>query len=286
MTNPNLKKVQNVKSTWYLWLFPLFALMISAWLFMEYFNQRGPSIKIAFDDGSSIQAEKTRIRYRGVGIGLVKKVTISEDGKSVIAHVTLQRDAEHFAVEGSKFWMVTPKVNFQGVSGLETLFEGTYIAVQPGPPKGAKTLEFKGRLSGESNESMEDTTSYFLETNHAESVGPGDSVTFRGLKIGSVTKVTLSKTAQMVVAQINVENRYVKLIRTNTVFWRKVGVQAKLGLFNSELKINALDSLLHGGVDLFTPDAPGEIANAQAHFPLLSAPPKGWEKWNPKLEFN
>jgi paraquat-inducible protein B len=86
--------------------------------------------------------------------------------------------------------------------------------------------------------------------------------------------------------QINIENKYGRLIRTNTVFWRKVAVQAKLGLFNSELKINSLDSILHGGIDFSTPEPVGPIAKARTRFGLEQAPPKDSSNWNPILGWN
>lgn len=273
------------RSTWYIWLFPLFAVGIAVWLFMGYFDQQGPEIKIRFDDAATIRPDKTRIKFRGVSIGTVDKIEISDDNRDVVAHVTLQRNATGFAVEGSRFWVVTPKVNIQGVSGLETLFEGPYIAVDPGPRNNKRKLDFVGQSTKGIEESMEDTAAYFLEAPFVESINAGDPVSFRGLNIGTVTKVSLAKTSQNVLIQINIEGRYTKLIRTNTVFWRKVGVQANLGLFKSEVKINSLESLLRGGIDLFTPDPPGPMAKGHTHFALNATPPKDWEKWNPRLEF-
>lgn len=285
MANALKSNLDRFRSSWYIWLFPLFAVGISAWLFMGYFDQRGPQIKIHFDDASSIKADKTTIRYRGVNIGSVDKIVISNDNKEAIAHVTLRRDAAEFAVEGSRFWVVTPKVNIQGVSGLETIFEGPYIAVDPGPRNAKRKLDFSGRATSGIEESLEDTSTYYLEAPFVESINTGDPVSFRGLNVGSVTRVNLSKTSQAVVVQINIENRFTKLIRTNTVFWRKVGVDAKLGLFNSEVKISSLESLLRGGIAFFTPDPAGPMAKGRSHFALNPAPPKDWEKWNPKLEF-
>ncbi len=278
------KTKAKVKSYWYVWLFPVVAILLSAWLFRGYLRQRGPVIEISFEDASSIQPEKTRIRFRGVTIGVVKEIILAEDNKSVVAYVQLQRDASRFAVKGSKFWIVAPKVGFQGISGLETLFEGTYIAVQPGPAEGEEETEFKGKLVSESSESLENTRAYTLESPNLESVSAGDAVTFRGLGIGTVTSIGLSKNGQLGIVQINIHSKYVRLIRTNTVFWRKVGVQAKLGLFGSEIKVNSMDSILHGGVELFTPDPAGEIAKGGTKFSLLPTAPKGSEKWNPVLE--
>ena len=276
--------IKKVTFSWYVWVFPLIAIGICAWLVKDAFSHKGPKIRISFEDASSIQAEKTRIRFRGVIIGTVKKVEISENQKEALVDVNLQKEAENFAVEGSKFWLVTPKVGLQGVTGLETIFEGTYIAVQPGNPDNAQKLDFKAKMGHEPEETNENTSLFILETSNAESITLGDSVTFRGIVVGTITEVNLAKGGQMVLVQIHIQNRYAHLIRSNTVFWRKVGVQAKLGLFSSEVKVNSLDSIMHGGVEFFTPDSPGERAKALTKFPVLQAPPKGSEKWNPKLD--
>lgn len=284
MTTPTHQRFKSIYSGWALWFFPVIAVVICAWLFFDYYQKRGPVITIKFDDASGLQAEKTRVRYRGVTIGIVKTVKLSDDAKDVIATINLQKEAELFAVEGSKFWVVVPKVTFQGVTGLDTLFEGTYIDALPGLPENPDQRDFKASVNSESTNSLENTTAYFLETSNAESVSAGDAVTFRGIAVGSVTKVTLSKNSQVVVVQLNMHNKYIKLIRTHTVFWRKIGIQAKLGLFGSEVKINSMDSIMRGGVEFFNPDDAGEIAKAGSRYNLSSAPPKDYEKWNPKLE--
>ncbi|MGE9746508.1 MlaD family protein [Bdellovibrio bacteriovorus] len=276
------QRAKKIGSHWYVWLFPAFAVAISAWLLVQYLTSLGPEIIISFDEGSSIEAEKTRLSYRGVTVGKVTEVALSEDQKKVLVHARLDKSAKSFAQEGAKFWIVTPKVSIQGITGLETLIGGPYIAAQPG--EGSETKEFEGKQESATQDPLEDTVTYRLETNNAESINPGDNVSFRGMNVGTVTKVSLSKTAQSLYVQINLQSKYARLVRTNTQFWRKVGVQAKLGLFKSELKINSLETLLHGGIEFFTPDPPGDIAKYNARFPLQGSAPKDWQKWNPSLE--
>lgn len=280
------ERLKSITAGWYVWLFPLFAVLITGWLLKEYYNQRGPTVKIYFDSASSIEPEKTRIRHRGVTIGTVKEVKLSEDNKDVVVYAMLSSEAKRFAVEGTKFSLVVPNVGIQGVSGIETIFEGVYISAYPGDATGPKKTEFKGSIGKDISLSLEDTVSYYLETDRAGSISVGDSVTFRDVKVGTVTDLSFSKTSQYVIVQINVDNRYVKLIRTNTVFWRKMAIDAKLSIFNTEIKVGALDTLLKGGIEFFTPDNPGPIAYAHSKFGLNYEPPKGWEAWNPKLEFN
>lgn len=271
------------QSTWYLWVFPLCALGISAWLLYTYYHDQGPRIYIYFDDAGNIRNEKSTVRYRGVPIGTVKDLYISDDQKDVVAEVLLRKDAASFAVEGSKFSLVTPKVGLQGVSGLETLFEGSYIAVLPGKPDGAAKTEFKAQANT-SVDPLDDTSGYLIESDSAESINQGSAVTYRGFNIGTVSKINVAKGGQKVTIQINVENRYTWLIRANTIFWRKVGVQAKLGLFGSQFKVNSIESIMSGGVELATPSPAGPTAKAFQKFQLAVEAPKNWAKWNTVLE--
>ena len=278
------KSAKVLRTGWYIWLFPLFAVLISGWLFMDYYRQRGPTIRILFDEASGIQAEKTKVRFRGVPIGVVRNVSISENSKDVVVEVVLRKDADQFAVAGTKFELVAPKVDFSGISGLNTLFEGTYIAALPGPIEGEETFEFKAQSNTGSTDTHDDTSAFLLETSNVESISLGDAVTFRGVKIGKTTKLILTKDARRVHVQINIENRYTRLIRENTAFWQKSAVQAKLGLFNSSLKISSMDSLLHGGIECFTPSDAQTPAKPMTKFYLGDGPPAGADKWDAKLE--
>lgn len=277
------KRLENLRTGWYIWLFPLFAISITAWFLNDYYRQQGPRIFISFEDAGSIQAEKTKVRFRGVPIGTVQDVKISDDQKSVVAEVLLRKDAENIAVEGSKFSLVTPKVGFQGISGLDTLFEGSYIAVLPGPIEAAEKHEFKGQ-SNSSTDPLDDTSAYVIETSNVESISDGVSVSYRGMKIGTVTKMHFAKGGQHINVQINIDNKYTWLIRTNSVFWRKVGVSAKLGLFGSELKVNSMESIMNGGVEVGTPAPAGPMAKSMQKFTLAPAVPKDIETWNAFLD--
>ena len=275
--------MSSFKSGWYIWLFPAIAVLITGWLTYDYFKSQGPRIYISFDDAASIQAEKTTVRFRGVVIGTVKDIFIGGDQKSVVAEILLRKDATEFAVEGSKFSLVTPKVNFQGISGLDTLFEGTYIAILPGPRDGPEKLDFKAQASS-ATDPQDDTSAFIVETENVESISIGASVTYRGLKVGTVAKMHFIKAAQQIAIQVNIENKYAFLIRANTVFWRKVGIQAKLGLFGSAIKVNSFDSIVNGGLEFATPEPAAGRAKANQKFSLALEAPKDSAKWHPALE--
>lgn len=129
----------------------------------------------------------------------------------------------------------------------------------------------------------ESMSTYVVETNHAESITTGDSVFYRGVIIGQVGEIRLSKSAQSVLVNVNIKNHYTKIIRVNTSFWKKQGIKADLGLFSSDIRINSLDTILKGGIEVATPTEKGVRAKAFHKFPLLSDEPKDYLKWSPQL---
>lgn len=277
-----MKKIRILFSRpWLMWLMPLFALTLTVFIFKKQMDRDQNPVEIKFDDALGIQAEKTPLRYRGVNIGYVKSVQIPDDQSFVIVNVIFNEEfQERFAVEGTRFWVVKPHVGVQGVSGIETLLEGSYIAVNPGPANAAPKLSFRGSAGSDENENM---ILIHLSTPHAGSLDAGDVIMYRGLRIGFVSKVTLARNAQSVEILGKIYLNYGRLLRGNAVFARKMAVQAKLGLFKSEIKIGSLDNLMNGGIELFLPDDPGPRLKYPFHFVLSDTTPKDAEKWRPNL---
>ncbi len=274
-------RIRRTAYTIAIWMFPCLAAILCGWLAFDYYQRLGPMIKITFPDASNVEAQKTPLRFRGITVGRVEKVVLSPTTKEVVVSARLSREAKKLAVEGAQFWIVQPQVDFEGIRGLETIFRGSYIRIEAG--KGEPRLAFQGKTGDDVNDTTAGTITYILRSRITESINPGDSVTYRGLKVGAVSGVRLDRASQWVEIQVSIERQYGKLIRNNTVFWKKVGVQAKLGLFKSELKISSLESLIKGGIAFATPNEAEPRAKSYSRFILESGPPKDWEAWIPKL---
>jgi len=282
----NPLKIKNLsrgafKAAWLFWLFPVFALIITASLYYRYLEARGPQLKIHFADAAGIEIEKTPVRFRGVNVGKVEDIELTPDIKGVLATIRLDRGAKNLAVEGSDFYIVQPQFDFQGIRGLETILTGSYIRVDLG--KGKPKFEFEGKTEGQSTDPNAGVVSYFLKSDSLDSIGMGDSINYRGMKIGAVTNVSFSGTGQSIIIQVGIEKKYVRFVRENTLFWQNAGIEANLGLFGSKIKIGTLESIIKGAINIATPDPAAKMALAEAQFPLLKAAPKDFEKWAPSL---
>lgn len=270
---PNLK--------WVVWFFPVVAVGISAVLAFDFMKDRGPMIQIKFPEAANVEAEKTTVQFRGIVVGKVVRVELSEDTKNVTVFVRLTRNAKKLSVEGAKYWVVQPEVGFEGVRGLETIFKGPYIRVEPGPLGGRFRDRFVGFI-GTGNR-LGGMVSFKIQSRIVDSIDVNDPVTFRGLKVGTISHVTLNKSGNHIDIRIGIEEKYAYLVRTNTNFWKKSGVQADLGLFGAKVNIGSLETLMKGGVAFATPDKAAAKAPTGQTFELLNEAPKDWMKWSPQL---
>lgn len=263
------------------WLFPAFALILTAWLALDYWRERGALIEIRFPDAANIEAQRTMIKYRGINVGRVEEVELSSDQRQVVVRARMQRSARGLVVEGTGFQVIEPQVGLAGISGLETLFKGVYIDLTPGPKDAPAADRFTGRQISASPFAA--GILFTVRAKHLESIGEGDPVIYRGLKVGQVVSVRLDDAARFVEARVRVPRTYARLVRENTQFWLKRAVQADVGLLGASVQIASMEALMKGGLQLATPDPAGKVAAPGTKFLLLENEPKGWREWSPNL---
>ena len=126
-----------------IWVLPLIALIIGGWLGWRAYSENGIEIQVRFESGEGIQANKTEVVYKGMSVGKVKALKLDDEGssKGVIATIEMNKDVEPYLKTGTRFWLIKPSVTLAGITGLETLVSGNYVAVSPG--EGEPTRKFK-----------------------------------------------------------------------------------------------------------------------------------------------
>src|SRR5260370_1093297 len=123
------------------WIIPIVAAAVGAWVAVTRIRSEGPKITIVFPSAEGLEADKTKIHYKGVDVGTIKTIRLSDDHQRVIATAQMAPRTEGFLVEDTKFWVVRPRISGATVSGLGTLISGAYIGMEIGASKVSK-LEF------------------------------------------------------------------------------------------------------------------------------------------------
>src|SRR3954447_9071775 len=124
------------------WLIPIVAAMIGAFLAYRAYTEKGPTITLTFQTAEGLEAGKTKLRYLDVEVGTARTVAIAPDLKHIIVSAEMVPGAEAYLRERTSFWIVKPRIGVGGVSGLGTLLSGAYIGLAPG--EGASTRAFAG----------------------------------------------------------------------------------------------------------------------------------------------
>ncbi len=252
------------------WIVPLGALLISLGLAWQSYSQRGPTIEIAFQNASGVQAGETELHYRDVAVGLVEDVRFSNDLATVVVEVRLESDVAPFVDAESEFWVVRPQVTAQGVSGLNTVLSGVYIEGSWDNVPGGLHRRFEGALAPPLARPDQSGLSIVLSSVSGEGLLEGTPVLYRGVHVGSVANVRLSDDGISVLADAFIEAPHDRLVTEATRFWDTSGFAFTLGPQGATLDVSSLAALVSGGVAFDRLVAGGDPVEDGATFQLFS----------------
>lgn len=250
------------------WFLPLIALLVSGWLIVKSYNEKGPVITISFPTAEGLEVDKTKIKYLNVEVGKVTAISISDDLKTILITAQMNSTAAGYLNKNTSFWVVRPQVGLGGISGLGTLLSGPYIAIKPGD--GPNEDHFTGLTTPPSLKNNAEGTHFILETNNLGSMKPGTPINFHGITVGEVLSHKLSDEANAIRLTVFINKPYDQFVRKNTRFWIDSGVDLSAGADGFKVRTGPLISLLSGGI-AFRASAEDTVENIQPEnstFPL------------------
>lgn len=254
------------------WLIPLVALLIGGWLAWRTLSERGPTITITFETAEGLETGKTKVRYRDVDMGTVEGVAVAPDLGSVVVTVRMVKEAASHLSEGTRFWVVKPRLGFGGVSGLGTLVSGAYIGMDPGV--GEYTTSFRGLEEPPQVRFSAPGRRFALTADRLGGLGPGAPISYRGIRVGEVIGYEFTPDWQALTVPVFIHAPYDRIVRPNTRFWNASGVSVSIGTEGPTVSVESLQSLVTGGVAFDTPGigGPGDAAPEGTVFPLYDSP--------------
>ncbi|OEE65805.1 paraquat-inducible protein B [Enterovibrio norvegicus FF-33] len=257
VTEPQLKKDKSISP---LWIFTALAFMLAGWLLYKSVNEAGERIEIHFTDAQGIEAGRTTIRYQGLEVGIVRKVRLSDDLKSISAQADIYPEATKILRQNTVFWVVRPKASITGITGLDALVTGNYIAVKPGI--GEVRTTFVAAEEPPVNASGDGNLHIQLQAPDLGSLNIGSGIYYKKIRVGEVVDYRLTSDNQGVTVSLSIQKEYAKLVTKSTKFWNVSGVSADIGLGGIDVNVENLASVLAGGIAFDSPK------NAEPAVPL------------------
>lgn len=236
-----------------IWLIPIVAALVGLTLVVKTLMDRGPQIEISFSTAEGLVAGKTKVKYKEVDIGSVTAITLAEDRSRVIATVQLQKEAKSFTATDTRFWVIRPRLDAAGVSGLGTLLSGAYIRADAGVSEDT-SKKFTGLEAAPIV--TRDTTGRQFEL-HASNIGSldiGSPLYFRRIKVGQVAAYALDPDGKGVTLRVFVNTPYEKFVGANTRFWHASGVDVEVNSSGFKVRTQSLATVVMGGIAMQAPD--------------------------------
>ncbi|WP_085695376.1 MULTISPECIES: PqiB family protein [unclassified Pseudomonas] len=239
-----------------IWILPLLALVIGAWLTWRAYDEAGPVIQVRFESGDGIQAKKTEVLYKGIAVGKVVELNVSDDIKGVLATIEMNKETQHYLNEDTHFWLVKPRVSLAGVTGLETLVSGVYIAVDPAKgDKGDQGVRAYTALKEPPPMSEKVPGLHItLKADRLGSLEQGSPVFYKQILVGQVKNFQLGEDQRTIEIKVHIEPAYADLVRKHTRFWNASGLSISGGLSGFKVRSESLLTLAAGGIAFATPD--------------------------------
>ncbi|GLS91322.1 paraquat-inducible protein B [Psychromonas marina] len=232
-----------------IWFLPIVAALLGLWILFQNITHANTVIKIHFENADSIIVDKTRIRYKGVIVGTVKKIELdTSSGVNIIAEV--ESHAKFMLREKTQFWLVSPKASLTSITGLDTLFSGSYINLHPGDGDDATNFS---AVTEQPITIPDNSLLVNLQSENAGSIRVGTPLFYKNIEVGEVVRVRLDKSDQFVNIKAFINKKYSHLIKQDSKFWNISGLRANVSTAGVDFQLDSLTSLIAGGITFNSP---------------------------------
>ncbi len=162
------------------------------------------------------------------------------------------KEAARLLVEDTRFWVVKPRVSASSVTGLGTLFSGSYLGVDVGKSNKARR-HFVGLEVPPIVTADVPGTRYLLHSEEIGSLGVGSPVYYRRIEVGQVVSFSLDPRRRRRDAADIRQRPYDQYVTTNTRFWHASGVDVTLDATGIKVDTASVAAIIAGGIAFQAP---------------------------------
>ncbi|KDN15343.1 paraquat-inducible protein B [Snodgrassella communis] len=229
------------------WSIPVLALLTGAWLFIQHLRHTGPEITLYLNDADGIEINTTAIKVLNVTVGKVTSISINPDEKGVQIKAQMSADVKDMLRKDTQFWIVKPRIDQSGITGLNTLVSGSYIAFTPGHSKEKAETFTVGDLPPVSAISQSGIR-LRLKGHSDKLLTPGSPVLYGDISAGQIEKAYFDPKDNSVHYQVYINSPYDSLIGDKVKFWLQSGLQVTASGGGVHIDSAPLPALLSGAI--------------------------------------
>lgn len=256
--SPHIKRNKGISP---LWLLPILTMVLAGWLVFKAVQDAGQRVQIYFSDAQGLIAGRTTIRYQGLEVGMVKDINLSPDLQSIYVDADIYPQATKLLTKEARFWLVKPTASLSGISGLDALVSGNYIAISPGNNPSEPETKFTALERAPSDLLANQGLNISLKSRDLGGISVGSQIVYRKIPIGEVYSYQLDRDSKNVIIQASIRDEYSHIITDDSRFWNVSGIGANIGFEGVDVKLESFSALLGGSIAVDSPDGGEPVAD-------------------------
>lgn len=224
--------------------------------------ETGLFVNVQFPSAEGLTKGITKVMYKGMAIGKLRDIWYDDKKNKVIGRFGIDPRFESFVTDKTHFWLVRPQLSAAGITGLDALVSGAYLAFNPDATGAPVTnQDFVAASSPDALDFSEPGLHLRLSTPVAGSLSEGMPVFFREFVVGTVQSRVLEH--DKVSIHILIKPEYRHLVNRSSRFWNVGGIRVNASLSEGiQVQTAPMTAMLVGGIAFDTPDAK---AGAELH---------------------
>ncbi|EJE4710378.1 MCE family putative adhesion factor MAM7 [Vibrio parahaemolyticus] len=211
---------------------------------------RGIAIKIALPDDNKVSSEGAPIMYRGIEIGQVTDLSLSEGREVILASAAIQPAFSDMLTTGTRFVLEEAKVSLSGVENIANLVRGNFLTIVPGD--GERSRRFTAIRKNVFNQQQEKSIAIRLISDNSFGLDSGANVLYKGIVVGSIINVGLvdekKQAKHEVFMDVLIDHEYKHLIKSNNRFYVTGSASAELTESGLSVTVPPAKQLLTGSI--------------------------------------
>ena len=213
---------------------------------------RGIPIKIALPDDNNISGEGAPIMYRGIEIGQITDLGLSEGRELILASAAIQPAFSDMLTTNTKFILEEAKVSLSGVENITNLVRGNFLTIVP--EQGDRARRFSAIRKTDFNQQQEKSIAIRLVSDNSFGLDTGANVLYKGIVVGSIINVGLldkesaTQVKHEVFMDVLIDHEFKNSIKSNNRFYVTGSASAELTESGLSVTVPPAKQLLTGSI--------------------------------------
>ncbi len=253
-----------------IWGLPLAALMIVAYLAVQWVAERGEIVIVTFTRSAGARIGETKVTYQGVEAGHLVDILPNKDGHRLDFKLRLRPEAKPGLNTNARFFLIGASPSFD-LNSLRAVVSGISIGYAPGEG-GTPTRTFEGLEHAPTVLPGDHGTRYLLTARTLSSIHEGAIVLFHGQAIGKVSEVTLTGDSSFRL-EVFVFQPFDALVKAGARFWKVSPMRLSFAGGSLDASFAPVSAILSGGIELDTAmeNAASPQSRAESQFTLYAS---------------